>query len=148
MRQETADFVAQWEGFRSVAYRDVAGIWTIGYGFTEGVRKGDKINLDDAKRRLRETLQKFEDAVLSATTVSLNENELTALTSFAYNVGVSAYKKSTLRRLLNEGQRLAAAEQFLRWNKAGGQVIQGLTNRREAERKLFLTKPGGAKPQP
>jgi lysozyme len=127
-----------WEGFRAAAYRCSANVWTVGYGTTAGVKRGDTITHADALDRLMSHLEGDARAVDSAVTVPLEPHERDALISFAYNVGRSAFRASTLLRLLNAGFKAGAAEQFLRWNRAGGQIVLGLVKRRTAERNLFL----------
>lgn len=128
----------EFEGLRLEAYRCPAGVLTIGYGHTKGVYEDMTINQDEADSLLREDLDIFEDAVADLVNVPLNQNQFDALVSFTYNLGQGALRKSTLLRILNEGDYEGAAEQLLRWNKAGGVVLKGLVRRREAERKLFL----------
>lgn len=92
-----------------------------------------------ADAALREEAGKYLRGVLAATAgVELTANEAAACTSLAYNIGLNAFSKSTLVRKLVAGDRAGAAEQFLRWNKAGGRVMPGLTNRRQDERRLFV----------
>lgn len=130
------------EGFRSEAYLCPANVWTIGYGNTRyedgtPVRKGDRVTRERGAELFRNILKGFERAVLAAVTVPLTQGQFDALVSFAYNVGSGALRSSTLLRVLNAGDYEAAADQFLRWNRAGGRVLAGLTRRREAERRLF-----------
>jgi lysozyme len=87
---------------------------------------------------LRIEVDHFMDHVLQYVHVDVNEHELAALTSFAYNLGVGAMKRSTLLRKLNSGDREGAAHEFHRWNRAGNRVLRGLTRRREAEAKEFM----------
>jgi GH24 family phage-related lysozyme (muramidase) len=127
------------EGLSLKAYRDPVGIWTIGYGTTSGVREGMRITESQAEALLRRDLERFEKAVDRLVKVSLNDNQFSALVSFTYNVGERALSNSTLLKLLNRGNYQAAANEFLRWNRAGGRVLNGLTRRRQAERSLFLS---------
>lgn len=129
--------VADFEGFRSQAYLCPAGVWTIGHGFTKGVKRGDTITLEDSLARLEKEYLEFESAVLRLVKVPLTDNQLAALTSFAFNVGTGALGSSTLLRLLNQGQYEDAAKQFARWTKAGGKTLSGLVRRRAAETALF-----------
>lgn len=129
--------VADFEGFRSQAYLCPAGVWTIGHGFTKGVKRGDTITLEDSLARLEKEYLGFESAVLRLVKVPLTDNQLAALTSFAFNVGTGALGSSTLLRLLNQGQYEDAAKQFARWTKAGGKTLSGLVRRRAAETALF-----------
>lgn len=137
----------EFEGFRHNAYRDSAGVLTIGYGTTKGVRPGDTITHEEAERRMLKDVASHAEPVLGVIDVVLSEHEKAAIASWSYNVGVGAAINSTLIRRLNKGERHAAADEFLRWNKAGGRVLRGLTRRRKAERKMFLT-PDEAVPAP
>ncbi|MCL8307670.1 lysozyme [Pseudomonas putida] len=126
------------EGLRLQAYQDAVGVWTIGYGATRGVKAGMSISKEQAERMLLNDLQRFEPEVERLVTVPLSQNQWDALVSFTYNLGAANLESSTLLRKLNAGDYVAAADQFPRWNKAGGKVLAGLTRRREAERALFL----------
>ncbi|WP_256660300.1 lysozyme [Pseudomonas sp. RIT623] len=119
-------------------YQDAVGVWTIGYGTTRGVKAGMSISKEQAERMLLNDVQRFEPEVQRLVTAPLNQNQWDALISFTYNLGSANLESSTLRRLLNVGDYAAAAEQFPRWNKAGGKVLPGLVRRRAAERELFL----------
>ncbi len=130
--------IKSFEGLKLNAYRDPVGIWTIGYGTTRGVRPGMRISKSRAVELLQEDLARFEKSIQEAVKVSINDNQFSALASFTYNVGPGALRSSTLLRLLNGGNIRGAADQFPRWNKAGGRVLAGLTRRRNAERLLFL----------
>lgn len=136
--QKGIDLIKKFEGCRLEAYKCPAGIWTIGYGHTKGVKDGQIITQEQAEEFLREDLRIFEQTVESCVKVPLSQNQFDALVSFCYNCGSGALKTSTLLRLLNEGNYSSAADQFLRWNKAGGKVLAGLTRRREEERVMFL----------
>lgn len=134
-----ADFVAQFEGLRLKAYRCPAGVLTIGYGHTgPDVTEGLEITEKRAKVLLCEDLAKHAQALSGYVNIPINANQYVALLSLAFNVGVHAVASSTLLRLINTGRNQEAADQFLRWNKSGGKVLDGLTRRREAERELFL----------
>ena len=135
---KAAQFIARWEGCKLSAYRDVAGIPTIGYGRTTDVKMGDVCTQEQADAWLAEEVETFRRGVRGAVLVPLNDNQLAACTSLAYNIGLAAFRGSTLLRKLNDGDYQGAADQFPVWNKAGGRVVQGLVNRRSAERDLFL----------
>jgi lysozyme len=131
------------EGNVLTAYRDSVGIWTIGCGHTSAagapkVVPGLKITAAESDEILSRDLAKFEAAVSNAVRILLNQNELDALVSLAFNIGGGAFANSTLVRKLNAGDRAGAANQFLVWDKAGGKILKGLSTRREAERKQFL----------
>lgn len=131
--------IKRWEGCRSAAYRCPAGIWTIGYGHTKTAAPGMKISRQQAEELFREDLKVFEAAVTKLVTVPLSQNQFDALVSFTYNVGSGALAKSTLLALLNSKNYLGAAEQFLRWNRAGNVTLAGLVQRRQAEYELFMS---------
>jgi len=134
--------VKEFEGLYLEAYRDEVGIPTIGWGHTglqhrDGtVFIGRTITREKAEELLRYDLHQFEERVKTFVKVELSQDEFDALVSFDFNTGGLA--KSTLLKLLNSGNRIGAADQFLRWNKAGGKVLRGLTRRRRSERNLFL----------
>jgi GH24 family phage-related lysozyme (muramidase) len=137
--QKGIDLVKSFEGGPFLeAYRDPVGIWTIGYGTTSGVKAGMRITKTQAEQYLREDLNQFERAVKDNVKVPLNTEQFSALVSFTYNVGEGALASSTLLRFLNQGDYQGAADEFLRWNKGGGQELPGLTRRRNAERSMFL----------
>ena len=131
--------IRSFEGLRLLAYKDLGGVVTIGYGTTAGVKMGMEITRDEADRLLLEDAQRFADHVAALVNVPLNQNQTDALVSFVYNVGPAAFGKSTMLKLINQGLLEDAANQFLRWNRAGGQVLAGLTRRRVAEKALFET---------
>jgi GH24 family phage-related lysozyme (muramidase) len=138
INQAGLDMIKQFEGFRPNAYICPAGKPTIGYGSTLGVRMGDRITLPEAEALLRREVLRYEKGVRDAVKVPLTSNQFSALVSFTYNVGVGNFQGSTLLKLLNQGNYQGAADQLLLWNKGGGRVLQGLVNRRQAERALFL----------
>jgi lysozyme len=135
--------VKHFEGFYGDAYRDEVGVWTIGYGHTglqhkDGtVFRGRTVTRAEADQLLQYDMHQFEARVSALVSVPLNDNEFSALVSFDFNTG--GLSNSTLRALLNRDDREAAADQFLRWNRAGGRVLAGLTRRRQSERNLFLS---------
>lgn len=138
--QRGRSLICQFEGLRLTAYRDMVGVWTIGYGHTgPDVKPGLTITQQQADQLLINDLARFERGVNALVTVKLNQNQFDALVSFAYNLGLGALQNSTLLHLLNDGNYQAAADQFPRWNRAGGNVVAGLARRRYAERELFLT---------
>ena len=138
------DLICEFEGKRLVAYDDGVGVWTIGFGtikYPDGtrVKKGDTCTLDQAKEYMRHDLIEFEHTVNNSVKVSLNQNQFDALVSLSYNIGSSAFKSSTLVKKLNTGDYQGAADQFNVWINAGGKRMQGLVNRRDKEKLLFLS---------
>jgi lysozyme len=132
------------EGFRAKPYADSGGKMTVGYGHLivpgDGVGgNGDIIDAVKATQLLSDDVKRTVDGVNAAVTSTINQNQFDALVLFAYNVGVTAFKNSTLLKLLNTGDLVGASEQFLRWDRVGGVSVPGLHNRRVAEQTLFLT---------
>jgi GH24 family phage-related lysozyme (muramidase) len=126
------------EGLRLEAYLDDVGVWTIGYGTTEGVVPGMQISQAQAEAFLKKDLARFEAAIANNVKVPLSDYQCSALICFTYNVGEGALAESTLLQFLNKKDYASAADQFLRWNKGGDRELPGLTRRRKAERALFL----------
>jgi len=138
--------IQEFEGLKLTAYQDVIGIWTIGYGNTfylDGniVKKGNKVTKPQAEALLKATIKEFEAKVESLVKAKLNQNQFDALVSFTYNVGPANLKKSTLLKKVNINPNdESIAQEFIKWNKAGGKVVDGLTRRRQAESDLYFSK--------
>jgi len=133
------ELLKQFEGCRLTAYQDSVGVWTIGFGTTAGVKEGQTISQVKAEEYLRFDLAIFEKAVTESLKVPVNQNQFDALVSFTYNVGVSAFRSSTLLNLINEKtDKKVVATEFSKWVKAGNQTLPGLVSRRKAESELFL----------
>lgn len=138
--------IKRFEGLRLSAYLCPAGVWTIGYGHTRGVKQGDTCTVEQAEAWLLEDAAEAIAAVNRLTKVPLTQNQFDALVSFTFNLGADEDEDtkaeglgdSTLLRLLNAGDYDSAAGQFEKWVRAGGRVVPGLVRRREAERELFL----------
>lgn len=131
-------FIKRFEGLRLDAYLCSAGVPTIGYGHTKGVKIGDKITQEQADTFLREDLEPCERAVDELVKVPLTQGQGDALASFIFNLGRGAFSSSTLLKWLNRGDYEGAAGQFERWCRAGGKVLPGLLKRRHAEAAMFL----------
>lgn len=131
--QEGIELIKSFEGCRLIAYKCPAGVWTIGYGHTDGVREGMVISNAQAELMLRVDLEKFEQYVKDNVHIPLNENQFSALVSFCYNCGVG-----NLRKLVKGRNVEQIAEALLLYNKANGKTLAGLVRRRKAERELFL----------
>ncbi len=137
--QAGIDLIKQFEGLRLTAYRDIGGIYTIGYGCTHNVMPTLVIDQAEADRRLKLDLLEVAAEVSKLLTNQITDNQFAALCCFAYNVGVGNLKSSTLLKRVNYGGKDEAADEFLRWNKVKGVVTPGLVRRRYAERALFLS---------
>jgi len=129
------------EGFRSLAYRDEADVWTVGYGTTEGINQNDKMDEPNANMRLRAFVYKIEVALSMNLPHNCKPHEFDALVSLAYNVGIGAVLNSTLMKKYKAGKKASATAQFARWNKVtvGGRkvVSRGLASRRTNEAIMF-----------
>lgn len=137
---EGLKLVKQWEGVKLSAYRDVAGIATIGYGSTgPHVRPGMIISAQQAEQLLLKDLDRFEKAVAKLVRVPLTDNQFAALVSFAFNVGEGkgGFATSTLLKKLNAGNYDAVPSELMKWVNAGGKKVAGLVNRRAAEGGLW-----------
>ena len=139
------DFIKDFEGFSANAYLCPAKIPTIGYGntFYEDGRKvklGEQISKTNALELLELVANKdFADKIFPLIKVKVSQNQFDALICLAYNIGVGNFIKSTLLKKVNAKDFIGAGEEFLRWNKAGGKEVLGLTRRRKREQELFLS---------
>ena len=134
-----AGFISSFEGCKLTAYKCSAGVWTIGYGHTEGVKEGDTCTQEQASAWLIDDIRETQLLLAHYVNSPVTQNEFIALVSLAFNVGVGALMKSKLLRELNSGDREGAAEEFLDFDLANGRKMAGLTRRRKAEHDLFLT---------
>ena len=143
------------EGVRTRPYRDVVALWTVGVGhlmypdqaaMNQEGRKAYAIKVTDDRvwtmaevdQLLKDDLRRFELGVLRLCPGALTQGQMDGLVSFAFNVGLGAFQRSTLRARHNRGDFAGAADEFMKWTKAGGKVFKGLVLRREAERTLYL----------
>lgn len=143
------ELIKSFEGLRQFAYKCPAGVWTIGIGHTgtvngKPITSGMKITELMAETLLAIDLQKFENAINKLVKKPLTQSEFDSLVSFVFNIGIGSFQKSSMLKLLNQGNFEEAAKQFNVWNKitVNGKKVasKGLTRRRLAEKTLFLTK--------
>lgn len=138
-------YIKESEGFSLTAYRDSGGVWTIGYGTTvypngEAVKQGDTITANQAEEYFQHDLQNFASGVSAAVEVPLNNNQFNALVSLAYNIGLGAFRNSTLLRFVNENPNNPLIyNEFLRWVYDNGSYVAGLMNRRKEEADLYFS---------
>lgn len=138
--QKGLNLIKEFEGLELNAYKDAVGIVTIGYGSTGShVSMGQTITQAEAEALLLKDVIRFEKGVEQAVKVPLNQNQFDALVSFSFNLGLGNLNSSTLLRKLNAKDYTGAANEMLRWDKAKGKTLKGLTRRRVAERALFLS---------
>lgn len=141
---ECIKMIKHHEGVRLKPYQDPIGLWTVGVGHLIGDGKTLPIEwfrtltIDEVDELLKSDLRKFEKGVLRLCPNHLTQSRFDALVSFAFNVGLGNLQASTLRQKHNRGDILGASQEFLRWNKAGGRVLRGLTIRRKDESNLYL----------
>jgi len=128
------------------AYQDPVGIWTIGYGSTYNfdknrkVQAGDVIDEPTARRWMTQEIKSKRTAILGMVKKPLTQNQLDSLVSLVYNIGVTAFRDSTLLKRINRGEdKQTIANEFDKWIYAGGKKLPGLVRRRAAEKKLFLS---------
>lgn len=129
--------IKEFEGCRFRAYDCPAGVCTIGYGHTEGVYSGMTISQEDAERFLMQDIEKIENAINQALLVKVNQSQFDALVSFVFNIGISAFYKSTLLQKLNRGAYRLVPYEMNRWTNIHGKFSKGLQNRRNKEVALF-----------
>lgn len=127
----------QFEGLRLTAYKDIVGVWTNGYGNTHNVIPGSTITAEQAQRDLADNIAGSEYVVNRVVTVPLTQGQFDACVDFVFNLGSGNFQSSTLLRKLNNKDYAGASAEFLKWNHAGGVVVEGLTKRRLAEQALF-----------
>jgi lysozyme len=136
--------IKEFEGIRLTAYRDTGGVWTIGYGHTRGVKPGLRITGQEAERLFEEDLAAAEFVVRRLVTRQLNDNQFSALVSFAYNVPFKEFRLSQLLKFVNLGDFEGAGKEFHRWVYDDGKKLPGLVRRRLVEVNLFFTPDGSA----
>ena len=138
--QRGIDLIKSFEGLRLEPYKDQAGVWTCGYGFTgPEVKQGVAWTLKQAEDALAGRIRAIDGILAKAIVPRLTQNQWDALVSLCYNIGQGAFRGSTLLRLVNQRDFPGAAEEFLKWDHVGGVVNAGLLKRRQVERALFLS---------
>jgi lysozyme len=131
-------FISHWEGRELRAYRDIVNVWTICDGETKGVKAGDVATPAECDAMLALNLRVYEVALDKCLNASVPGSMKVALLSWTYNVGSGAACRSTLIRKANAGDLRGACAELLKWDRAGGKKVRGLTRRREAEHKLCM----------
>jgi lysozyme len=145
MTDEGVELIREFEGFRAEAYRDPVGIWTIGYGHTSmagppNVKPGLVMTRAEADDILKRDVEKFAVGVRKSLTRQISPLQFSALVSFAYNVGLDGFRKSSVLKAVNAGDDDAVPRRLGLWVKASGQTLPGLVRRRAAEAALFVSK--------
>lgn len=140
--QKGLDLIKSFEGLRLNAYLDSVNVPTIGYGTTvypngKKVKIGDSCTSDQAEEYLQTDINRRAAAVGE---IGVNQNQFDAILSFCYNLGLGAWNKSTLRKkIIVNSNDPTIRDEFMRWNRAGGKVLEGLTKRRKAEADLYFS---------
>jgi lysozyme len=129
--------IRHFEGCRLDAYLCPAGVWTIGYGHTKGVKEGETIDQEAAEAFLIEDLEEFEGYVTEMVEVPLSQSQFDALVSWTFNLGPGNLERSTLLAKLNQREYTDVPFEIKRWTRAGGVILPGLVKRRDAEAALF-----------
>ena len=136
--QRLIDAIKKFEGCVLTAYQDTAGVWTIGYGHTNGVKKGDKITAYQAEQFLKEDLAKFEPIANKVKRIGGSQGKFDAVLDFIYNCGVGHWNSSTLKKYIESNRKVwEIQEQFTKWVNCGGQKLGGLVTRRIWEANRF-----------
>jgi lysozyme len=135
--EEGRQLIKKFEGCELEAYKCSANVWTIGYGRTKNVSRGDTCTQEQADKWLEEELPVYGAYVSDAVLVPLDQNEFDALVAWVYNLGPTNLNNSTMLKVLNENKKEEVPNQMRRWNKANGKVLEGLERRRLAESLLF-----------
>lgn len=136
------EIIKKFEGLELKAYKCPAGIWTIGYGHTASVTEGMIITIAQAEKLLKEDIQIYYNCVIRRTGNVCNNNQNAALTSFCYNVGIDAFVKSTLLKVIKENPNNfdAIKTEFMKWTHGSGKVLPGLVKRRGEEFMIYCKK--------
>ena len=138
--EEGKSLIKKFEGCELKAYRCPAGKLTIGYGHVKGVKEGDEWSQSHAEHMLDVELEEYEGYINDYVQAPLSQSQFDALVAWVYNLGPNSLKQSTLLKVLNAGEYDDVPREIKRWNKANGEVLQGLVRRREAEALLFQGK--------
>ena len=137
---EGLSLIKKFEGCKLEAYKCSAGVWTIGYGHTTGVKEGDVCTQEEAEKLLRGDIFNFEEYVQDSVKVDLDQSQFDALVAWTFNLGPGNLRSSTMLKKLNNGEYESVPFEMRRWNKAGGKTLDGLIRRRQAESLLFESK--------
>ena len=131
------ELIKHFEGCETTAYQDSVGVWTIGYGHTKNVEEGQTCSIEDAETMLADEMDEYEGYINNMVKVDLEQHEFDALVAWVYNLGPTNLGESTMLKVLNGGQFARVPSEMKRWNRAGGQVLEGLVRRRTAEALMF-----------
>jgi len=134
---EGLELIKHFEGCETTAYQDSVGVWTIGYGHTKGVEEGQTCSIEDAETMLADEMDEYEGYINNMVKVDLEQHEFDALVAWVYNLGPTNLGESTMLKVLNGGQFDRVPDEMNRWTRAGGEILEGLVRRRQAESLMF-----------
>ena len=131
------ELIKKFEGCETTAYQDSVGVWTIGFGHTKGVEEGQTCSIEDAESMLADEMDEYEGYINNMVKVELQQHEFDALVAWVYNLGPTNLGESTMLKVLNGGQFDRVPDEMNRWTRAGGEILEGLVRRRQAESLMF-----------
>mgnify|MGYP003147742633 FL=1 len=135
--EDGLELIKKFEGCETTAYQDSVGVWTIGFGHTKGVEEGQTCSIEDAESMLAEEMDEYEGYINNMVKVELQQHEFDALVAWVYNLGPTNLGESTMLKVLNGGQFDRVPDEMNRWTRAGGEILEGLVRRRQAESLMF-----------
>ena len=135
--EDGLELIKKFEGCETSAYQDSVGVWTIGFGHTKGVEEGQTCSIEDAESMLADEMDEYEGYINNMVKVDLQQHEFDSLVAWVYNLGPTNLGESTMLKVLNGGQFDRVPDEMNRCTRAGGQILEGLVRRRQAESLMF-----------
>ncbi len=135
--EDGLELIKKFEGCETSAYQDSVGVWTIGFGHTKGVEEGQTCSIEDAELMLTDEMDEYEGYINNMVKVDLQQHEFDSLVAWVYNLGPTNLNESTMLKVLNGGQFDRVPDEMNRWTRAGGEILEGLVRRRQAESLMF-----------
>jgi len=135
--EDGLELIKKFEGCETSAYQDSVGVWTIGFGHTKGVEEGQTCSIEDAESMLADEMDEYEGYINDMVRVDLQQHEFDSLVAWVYNLGPTNLNESTMLKVLNGGQFDRVPDEMNRWTRAGGEILEGLVRRRQAESLMF-----------
>ena len=135
--EDGLELIKKFEGCETTAYQDSVGVWTIGFGHTKGVEEGQTCSIEDAESMLADEMDEYEGYINNMVKVDLQQHEFDSLVAWVYNLGPTNLSESTMLKVLNGGQFDRVPDEMNRWTRAGGEILEGLVRRRQAESLMF-----------
>ena len=135
--EDGLELIKKFEGCETSAYQDSVGVWTIGFGHTKGVEEGQTCSIEDAESMLTDEMDEYDGYINNMVKVDLQQHEFDSLVAWVYNLGPTNLNESTMLKVLNGGQFDRVPDEMNRWTRAGGEILEGLVRRRQAESLMF-----------